>query len=275
VKESNSFRFVKPLLHIHIDDVYAYALLNFLCHAANNDTGESHYSYSSIAYVTGLRDRAIRSATKALVNMGLIRCSVRGTVANKKTKLYAVNHDELAKLEKESKAGRTEFIQSDKERKAKWQRNWRDNANVERVAHTTGAVDLECVANTTRSDVECVRDTHVECVGNSHVEGVGDPRTTKLELRKNQLLNKMQLEAGAAEGSGSLDLESREGRGLTSDDIRVLEEKVSTLKALKEKAIDGKRLADYQTYSRQLQEAQTRLSIANGQLYKAATANAA
>ena len=106
MSKSNSYRFVKPLLHTHLDNPYAYALLTFLCHAAKNDTDESWHGHTSITYATGMRDRAIRSATRALTQMGLITCEVRGTVADKQTKRYVVHYEKLLAFERESKVAR-------------------------------------------------------------------------------------------------------------------------------------------------------------------------
>lgn len=260
MKDSNSFRFIKPLLHIHIDDVHAYALLNFLCHAANNDTGESWHSHASITYATGMGDRAIRSATKALVDTGLINCKVRGTVANRKTKLYTVHHDKLVALATGSKVGRTEFIQSDKERKAKWQRNWRANIDVECAVHTTETAGIERPAKATRPDVECGGDTHVECGG--------DTRTTKYELLTKSTPKKLEGELS----SGSQG--SREVHGLTAEDIQKLEQEVATLTKLKADSL-SKAPAKYQMYRDQLQEAQARLNTAINQITRAAMASVA
>jgi hypothetical protein len=203
----NAYRFIKPLLNIHHDNLYAFALLAFLCHAAKNETGESWHGHASITYATGMHDQAIRSATKALVKMGVISYQVRGTVTNRETKLYTVHYDRLAELEREGKAFRKEFIRSQRVKKAKWQRKWRGGSkaedDVERVANSTSSHDVERVTNATNSDVDLVANSHVECVGNSSVECAGDTRTTKYELGKNQPLINNQLEAGVSENSGS------------------------------------------------------------------------
>ena len=90
-----SYRFTKPLLYLHLDDPYAYALLTFLCHAAKNETGESWHGFHSITYTTGMGTRAIRSATKKLVELGLISAQLRG---RQETKKYTVQYDRLLSL---------------------------------------------------------------------------------------------------------------------------------------------------------------------------------
>jgi hypothetical protein len=255
---TNSFRFIKPLLRLHFDDSSAYSLLTFLCHAADNDTGESKHGHLSIRFTTGLGDKAIRSATRTLVDMGLISCKVRGTVTKKETNLYTVHHDKLVELETESKAVRTKFIQSGKARKAKWQRNWRG-----------GKADVECLGNATGSENVESQNPHVEVPTDSHVEVPTDTRTTKYEHAKQS--TPKELEENQISGSKS----SRNDHGLTTDNIEELEKEIATLTKLKDKAMSEKRLTEYQQVTRQLQDAQMRFNIAHGQLYKAARAKAA
>jgi hypothetical protein len=263
VKESNSFRFIKPLLRLHFDDSSAYSLLTFLCHAANNDTGESKHGHSSISYTTGLGKKAIRSAIRTLVDMGLITCRVRGTLTNKETNLYTVHYDKLVELATESKAGRAEFIQSQRARKAKWQRSWRGGkAGVERLGNTTSGGNVESET----PDVEVPTDSRVEVPADTRVEVLADTRTTKYELLTKSTTK--ELEENQISGS-------REDQGLTTDDIQELEQEVAALKKLRDKAMSEKCLTEYQQATRQLQDAQARLNVANGLAYRAAVASAA
>jgi hypothetical protein len=106
------------LLHIHLEDPYAYALLTFLCHAANNSTGQSWHGFQSIAYTTGMGTRAIRSATRKLVELGLIEAQLRG---RQETKLYCVRHNALLALAESSKAGRVELLTNKQDKKSERQ----------------------------------------------------------------------------------------------------------------------------------------------------------
>jgi biotin operon repressor len=255
VKEPIGFRFHKPLLHLHLGDSSATWLLAFLCLAADNASGESYHSQESISYATGMSKRTIRAATKRLVDMGVVICEVRGTVANKKTNRYQVQYDKLLALAEKGKAGKTEFILSRREHKAKWQRVQR--STLEEVQKGT----LKKVQKGTLKEVQKGTLEEIHFV----------PRTTKYEL----LTKSTTKELTENPISGSLNLDSRKGTELTTDNIQGLEQEVSRLTALKAEAIHEKRLADYQTYRDQLQKAQTRLNVARNQIIKAAMDSAA
>jgi hypothetical protein len=115
IDKNTAFRFIKPLLNIHIDDPSAYLLLMFLCEVANNNTGTSWHGYASITYTTGLSEKTIQRATKTLVQLGVVSCEVRG---RQKTKLYTVHHHKLLELAEQGKAGRDKFILVQREQDA-------------------------------------------------------------------------------------------------------------------------------------------------------------
>ena len=114
----NAYRFIKPLVNIHIDDTSAYLLLTFLCQVANNMTGASWHGYASITYTTGLSQKTIQRATKTLVQLGVISCTLRG---KEETKLYTVHHHKLLELAEQGKAGRDKFILGQKEQALRFQ----------------------------------------------------------------------------------------------------------------------------------------------------------
>lgn len=210
-RKINSYRFIKPLLNIHLDNPYAYSLLAFLCHAAKNETGISWHGHASITYATGMREKAIRSATKALVEMKVISCQIRGTVTKRETNLYTVHYDRLTELEDVGRAGRKAFILSQRARKAEWQRKWRggSRASCEADVECSGASTAECAKASTVSDVECAEALHVERAGASYVECAEAPQTTKQELCNMSTTNSQPTAKETTDNSESISLDDQ------------------------------------------------------------------
>jgi hypothetical protein len=261
VKEQVGFRFIKPLKAIHLHDASAYRLLNFLCLCADNKTGESHHGYSSIEYVTGLSEKTIRRATAMLVDMGLLSCKVHGSQQN--TNLYKVDYDALLALAEKSQAGRREFIAAEQGKRA--ERQQRRRATVARKIPVTAAVSVDgktpvCRQENSR-DSGSVAGKFAVCVAGKFAVG-----TTKSNYEE-KLTSKRTEET---QDSGSIG-----GDKMNAEKLQQLEAEVATLSKLKAEAIHEKRLADYQTYNSQLQEAQGRLNFARNQIIRTAMDSAA
>lgn len=139
-KKTSAFRFIKPLLNIHIDDPSAYLLLTFLCQVANNMTGASWHGYASITYTTGLSQKTIQRATKTLVQLGVISCTLRG---REETKLYTVHHHKLLELAEQGKAGRDKFILAQREQDAVRQQRCRSRQKTLVSVTTTATKEVE------------------------------------------------------------------------------------------------------------------------------------
>lgn len=117
-KKTTAFRFHKvELLNIRMDDPFEFALLRFLCLAADNDDGTSFHSHASIEYATGLSEKSTQRTAKRLVQRGIISCEVR---SRQETKLFTVHYDRLRELVDE--AGRKKFILAQQEKDAARQR---------------------------------------------------------------------------------------------------------------------------------------------------------
>jgi hypothetical protein len=252
---TNSFGFIKPLRNLHLGDSSATVLLMFLCLAANNTSGESFHSYASIAFTTGLAERTIRKALKKLIRLCVVSCTTRGY---KNNNLYQVHYDKLIELAEQGKADRSASVAAEQNKKATRQQRWRD-----------GKMTVSISASETAKPT---------CVDGK--SDLGRQQNDRLARRQNvstnsviELANRTPKELEAEHISGSQDL--RVDRGVTTDHIQELKQEVATLTKLKAEAISNARLADYQTYTSQLQEAQTRLNVANDRLYKAAMAAAA
>jgi Helix-turn-helix domain len=256
-EQSSSYRFIRPLIKLHLGNPSAQFLLMFLCHAANNKTGASWHSLMSIGYNTGLNEKTIRKATKMLEQVGVISCEIN---RHQSSKRYIVNHDKLLELAEKGQAGRDAYIAAEQDKKATRQQRWLDTKNGVSLDVTETPKTVAVDAKSGSTETPEVALTRRQIGRPNYVIELGN-RTNERELEENLI-------------SGSQD--SRKDRGLTTDDdIQALEQEVSALAALKAEALHDKRWADYQTYSGQLQQVQTRLNIARGRLVKAAIASAA
>ena len=239
-----AFRSLTPLLHIHLEDPYAYALLAFLCSAANNSTGQSWHGFQSIAYTTGMGTRAKRWATRKLVELGLIEAQLRG---RQETKLYRIDYERLVQLAGEGKAGRAEFLTN------KPDSNQSDSAPKHH--HSV--------------KVKCARE-HRVTVLQSKSDSALEHRVTVLQSTPNYVrelskeTREQELEADASI-SGSIEFEKdgaklEQGKVKTPEKTQTSDElggELARLRKLRNQLIsDGKPTA-YQEFTAQIAEVQT------------------
>lgn len=201
MKDTQSFRYIKPLINLHLADASAYVLLTFLCLAAKNDSGESRHGRRSIQYTTGLSRGTIFRATKKLEQLGVLSCKVRG---NRETKLYHIDYERLVQLAEEGKAGREEFILSDCPNKG-YHSDLSDRPKLTVRSPKSGTSDCPNLGRVT-------------------AQNVAPNYEVKLRSRTPK-----ELEAGASEISGSIELE-RDGAKLEQGKVKTPEEEIRQAK---------------------------------------------
>jgi hypothetical protein len=254
----NAYRFIKPLLYLHIDNPCVYALLTFLCHAAKNETGKSYHGQASIKYTTGMAEKTIRKATKRLAELGVISCQIRGW---QKANLYTVHYDQLLALAETSRAGRDEYMLTEQGRKAARQQRWRHPEQDSQKGispHQSEAV---------KAPERDGQNAPSETVNTSSVR---QPKERPNYVRELGKVTK-EKELDQKQISGTRDFHSRENAEVVAaEDIQKLEREVSDLHSLKQKAISEGHPVEYNRLNKQLQESQAKLNIAHGALFRAA-----
>lgn len=255
-EQSSSYRFIRPLINLHLSDPSAYLLLVFLCHAAKNKTGYSWHSHASITYTTGMAEKTIRKATKTLAQLGVITCETRGCI---KSNRYKVHYDELLALAERGKLRRDEYISAEQDKKTARQRRWRDgqmgvSLEPSETVNTSERDGRSASSETVKTPL--VRRSNGRP---NYVRELGK-RTKEKELEENHI-------------SGSQELDSKKTAevtvSVTAKSIQELEIEVSALKALQGKAISDGRPDEYNTLTTQLHQKQARLNQAHNIIWQA------